>query len=131
MGKCTSIKESEKGRIHTVLILITCGCKNAKGRLEKTVRKAGLVALFQWPKECMEFVEQIREKVETMGFGKKEYYARIRPALIDGRVLLRVDTKKKEGGKFEGLVYWRPPPRDKEYRKRIISMMEPEWRITK
>jgi hypothetical protein len=66
-----------------------------------------------------------------MGFGKKDYYERIRPALIDGRVLLRVDTKKKVGGKFEGLAYWRVPPKDKEHWKRIISMMEPEWRITK
>jgi hypothetical protein len=72
LGKSTSTKDSEKGRIHTVLILITCGCKNVKGRLEEIIRKAGLVASFQWPKECMEFVEKICEKVEAMGFGKKE-----------------------------------------------------------
>ncbi len=131
LGKSTVVKGSEKGVIHTVPILITCGCKNVKGRLEEMVRKAGLVASFQWPKECMEFVEKIREKVETMGFGKKEYYARVRPTLVDGRVLLRANTKKIEGGKFEGLAYWRVPPRDKGHWKRIISMMEPEWRITK
>jgi hypothetical protein len=131
LGKSTSTKEIGTGRIHTVPILITCGCKNAKERLEEIVRKAGLVASFQWPKECMEFVEKIREKVETMGFAKKEYYARIRPALIDGRVLLRVDTKRKEGGKFRGLAYWRAPPKNKEYWKRIIGMVEPEWMITK
>jgi hypothetical protein len=88
-----------------VPILITCGCKNGKVRLERIVRKAGLVASFQWPQECMEFVEKIREKVETMGFAKKEFYTRIRPALKDGRVLLKVDTKRKEGEKFEGLAY--------------------------
>ncbi len=79
--KSTSTKETGKGRIHTVQVLITCGCKNAKGRLEVIVRKAGLVTSFQWPKECMEFVGKIREKVETMGFGKKEYYTIIRPAI--------------------------------------------------
>jgi hypothetical protein len=105
--------------------------QNAKGRLEGIVRKAGLVSSFQWLKECMEFVDKIREKVETMGFGKKEYYARIRPAVVNGRILLRADTKSKEGGKFEGLAYWRAPPRDKECWKRIISMMEPEWMMTK
>jgi hypothetical protein len=131
LGKSTSMKEIGKGRIHTVPVLITCGCKNAKGRLEVIVRKAGLVASFQWPKERMEFVEKIREKVATMGFGKKEYYTRIRPAVVHGRVLLRVDTKRKEGGKFEGLAYWRAPPKDKECWKRIISMMEPEWMIAK
>ncbi len=131
LGKSTSMKEIGKGRIHTVLVLITCGCKNAKGRLEGVVRKAGLVASFRWPKECMEFVDKIREKVETMGFGKKEYYTRIRPVLIDGIVLLRVDTKRKEGGKFEGLAYRRAQLRDKEHWKRIISMVEPEWMIAK
>jgi hypothetical protein len=73
LGKCTSMKETEKGKIHTVPILITCGCRNVKERLEAIVRKVGLTAPFQWPKECMEFVDKIREKVETMGFGKKVY----------------------------------------------------------
>jgi hypothetical protein len=131
LGKSTITKEIGKGRIHTVPILITCGCKNAKERLEVIVRRAGLVATFQWPKECMEFVDKIREKVETMGFGKKEYYTRIRPVSTDGRILLRVDTKRKEGGTFKGLAYWRAPPRNKEYWKRIVSLVEPEWMIAK
>jgi hypothetical protein len=129
LGKRTSTKEVGKGRIHTVPVLITCGCRNAKGRLEAIVRKAGLVASFQWPKECMEFVNKVRDKVETMGFGKEEFYTRVRPAVAHGRVLLRVDTKKKEGGKFKGLAYWRAPPKDKEHWKRIIGMVEPEWMI--
>jgi hypothetical protein len=131
LGRSTSTKEIGKGMIHTVPVLITCGCKNVKGRLEAIVRKAGLVASFQWPKECMDFLDKIREKVETMGFGKNEFYTRIRPALVHRRVLLRVDTKRKEGGKFEGLAYWRAPPRNKECWKRIIGMMEPEWMIAK
>jgi hypothetical protein len=114
LGKSTSTKEIGKGRIHTVPVLITCGCNNAKEMLEAIVRKAGLVASFQWPKECMEFVDKVREKVETMGFGKEEFYTRIRPAVAHGRVLLRVDTKRKEGGKFKGLAYWRAPPKDKQ-----------------
>jgi hypothetical protein len=32
LGKSTSMKEVGKGRIHTVPILITCGCKNVKDR---------------------------------------------------------------------------------------------------
>jgi hypothetical protein len=131
LGKSTSMKEIGRGKIHTVQVLITCGCENAKGRFEVIVRNAGLVASFQWPKECMEFVDKIREKVETMGFGKKEYYTRIRQASVHRRVLLRVDTKRKEGGKYEGVVYLRSPPRDKECWKRIIGMTEPEWMIVK
>jgi hypothetical protein len=58
---------------------------------------------------------------------------RVRPAKIDGQVpvLLRAETKKKEGGKFEGLAYRRAPPDDKEYWKRISKIIQPEWRIVK
>jgi hypothetical protein len=111
-----------------VPILITCGCRNVKDRLEAIVKKAGMAVSPQWPKECMEFVDKVREKVEKMGFGKKEYYTRVRPARVDGRVFLRVETKKKEGGKFRGLGYWRAPPLDKAHWKRITNMVEPEWR---
>jgi hypothetical protein len=58
----------------------------------------------------MEFVGKVQEKVETMGFSKKELYTRIRPALAQGRVFLGVDTERKEGGIFKGLAYWRAPP---------------------
>jgi hypothetical protein len=131
LGKSATTKDVGKGRINTVPILIMCGCKNAKERWEVIVRKAGLVAMFQWPKECMEFDDKICEKVEKMGFGKKDYYTRVRPVLTNSRVLLRADTKKKEGGTFKGLAYWRVPPRNKECWKRIISLVEPEWKIAK
>ncbi len=113
LGKSKCMKEVEKGKINTVPVLIICGCRNVKERLEVILRKAGLVASFQWPKECMKFVDKIGEKVETMGFGKKEYYTRVRPAWVDRRVFLRVETKKKKGGKFEGFAYWRAQPIDK------------------
>jgi hypothetical protein len=79
----------------------------------------------------MEFVEKIREKVEEMGFGRKEYYTRIRPVAKDGRVLFRADTRRKEGGKFEGVAYWRAPPLDKEYWSKLNGMLEPERKIWK
>jgi hypothetical protein len=131
LGKRTCVKETRKGSIHTVPVLLTCGCRNVKERLEAIVRNAGLVASVQWPKECMEFVDKIREKVEIMGFGKMEYYTRVRPVLVEGRILLRADLKRKEGGKFVRLAFWRAPPRDKEHWKRIINMVEPEWRMDK
>jgi hypothetical protein len=131
LGRSTTTKEIGKGRIYTVPILITCGCKNVKSRLERIVRNAGLVASFQWPKESLEFVEKIREKVEAMGFGRKEFFTRIRPVVKEGKVLLRADTKRKDGGKFEGLAYWRVPPMDKEYWSRINSLMEPERLMAK
>jgi hypothetical protein len=131
LGKSTSMKETGKGRVHTAPVLITCGCRNVKERLEVIVKKAGLVVSFQWPKECMEFVDKIREKIEIMGFGKMEHYTRMRPVLVDGQVFLKADTRRKDGGKFEGLAYWRVPLRDKEHWKRISRILEPEWRVDK
>jgi hypothetical protein len=46
LGKCTIEKRVGERKIHTVPILISCGCKNVKGRLERIVRNAGLVASF-------------------------------------------------------------------------------------
>jgi hypothetical protein len=126
MGKGTSINVTEEGRIHTVPVLITCGCRNIKERMEGIMRKAGSVASFQWLKECMD-----PEKVETTEFDKKEYYTRVRPELVLGRVFLRAEIKMKDGGKFEGLVFWRMPLRDKKHWKRISNIAEPEWRVVK
>jgi hypothetical protein len=71
LRKGTSIKETKEGRMHTVPVLHTCGCRNMKGRIEAIVRKAGLFVSFQWPKECLDFVSRLLEKVETMGFYKE------------------------------------------------------------
>jgi hypothetical protein len=64
------MKEVEKGQIHTGPVLITCWCRNVKERLEVIVRKAGFVASFQWPKECMEFVDKIVRRGDN-GLWKK------------------------------------------------------------
>jgi hypothetical protein len=131
LGKGTTMKETAKGMIHTVPVLITCGCRNVKDRMEVLMRKAGIGVTFQWPKECMDFVDKIREEVDNMGYDRKEYYTRVRPSMVDGRVFLRADVKKKDGGRFEWLANWRAPPKDKEYWKRISKILEPEWRTVK
>ncbi len=95
------------------------------------MRKAGVIVSFYWPKECMDFVDKICEEVNKMGYDRKEYFTRVRPAMFEGRVFLRAEIKKKDGGRFEGLAYWRAPPRDKEYWKRISKLSEPEWWIVK
>ena len=35
--------------------------------------------------------------------------------------------KKKEGGKFEKVAYWRIPPIDKEKWRHRKKVMKPEW----
>jgi hypothetical protein len=61
----------------------------------------------------LEFVKGLRKKVEDMGYEKKEYFARIRPTLVDGTMYIWADVRKKEGGRFEKLGYWRTPPMGK------------------
>ncbi len=87
--------------------------------------------LFQWPKECLDFVDKFCKEVYKMGYDRKEYNTRVRQVVVEGRVLLKAETRKKEGGKFKGLAYWRVLPRDKEHWKRISNIAELEWRIVK
>jgi hypothetical protein len=66
-----------------------------------------------------------------MGYGKKEYYTKVRPEMVEGRAFLKAEVKKKDGGKFVGIAYWRAPPRDKDYWKCISKLVEPEWRFAR
>jgi hypothetical protein len=126
LGKGITTKETGKGMIHTVPVLITCGCRYLKDRMEVIMRKAGISVTFQWPTECMDFVDKIREEVDNMGYNRKEYYTRVKPSMVDGQVFLRADVKKKDGGRCEWLAYWRAPPKDKKYWKQISKILEPE-----
>ena len=131
LGSGTCVKEVEKGKIHTVPVLLTCRCRSEKERLENMFRKAGIIVSFQWPKESMDFVKELRDKVEEMGFEKKTYFTRIRPTVVEGTVYIRADVRKKDGGSFAKLGYWRTPPLDKAIWGRISKSMEPEWRWEK
>jgi hypothetical protein len=123
------VKEEEKGMIHTVPVLLKCRCRSEKERLENMVRKAGTNVSFKWPKESLDFVKGLREKVEEMGYDSKTYFTRIRPTLLKGSAYLRADVRKKEGGSFVTLGYWRTPPKDKAIWRRISKIMEPEWLV--
>ena len=129
LGSGTCIKEVEKGMIHTVPVLLTCRCRSVKERLENIVRKTGILVSFQWPKESLDFVKGLREKVEDMGYASKMYFARIRPAMVEGTIYIRAEVRKKEGGRFEKLGYWSTPPMDKAVWRR--NNMEPEWVVGK
>ena len=125
LGKCTGQKQTEKGRIHTVPVLLVCQCRSEKGRVEKVLKRAGLHVAFQWPKESMEFVNCVREKVERMGYERKEHFTRVRPSVVDGRVMIRVECRRKEGGKFEQLACWRLPPLERNMWECLNGILEP------
>ncbi len=60
---------------------------------------------------------------------KIKYFARIRPTLVDGTMYIWAEVRKKEGGMFEKLGYWRTPPMGKAICSQII--VEPEWTVGK
>jgi signal transduction histidine kinase len=129
LGKGTGIKIIEKGEIHTVPVLLRCNCRHAKEQLERIVRKAGIFVSFQWPKECMDFVRGLREKVEEMGYGLKTNFVRIRPVVVEGTVYFRADVKDKARGNFEKVAYWRTPPVEKEKWELFPRIWDPEWTL--
>jgi hypothetical protein len=116
LGNGTTMKALEKGKIHTVPILLVSQCRSTKERLENIVRKVGFFVSCQWPKEMLGFVQGVRDKVEGMGFEKKDHFTRVRPTLVEGTVYIGADIKKKGGGKFEKIAYWRIPLLDKTQR---------------
>ena len=117
--------------MHTVLVLVVCKCRSERDRLEEILRKARLHVSFQWPKESLEFVNGVRERVEKMGYGRKAYFTRVRPTVIEGRVMIKAECRNKDGGKFEQLACWRLPPVDRSKWDCLNGIMDPEMRFGK
>jgi hypothetical protein len=81
LRKGTSRKQTQTGKTYTA-VLLDCQCRSEKDRLEKLLRTARLHVSFQWPKESLEFVNGVREEVEKMGYERKAYFTRLRPAYV-------------------------------------------------
>ena len=128
LGKSTGPKQTSDGEIQTVPVLLSCKCRRDKERMEELLRRAGLHVSFHWPKESLEFVKGVREEVERLGYGRKEYYTRLRPTLEEGRVMIRADCRRKEGGRFEVLAWWRLPPVDRTKWKWLNGLMRPKMK---
>jgi hypothetical protein len=43
------------------------------------LRRVGVRAAFHWPREMLEFVDEVRGRVEGMGYRKEEYFIKVRP----------------------------------------------------
>ncbi len=84
-------------------VLLARQCRSERGRSEEMLRRAGLHVSFQWPKESMEFVRGVREKVERMGYKRNTFYSRVRLIVVEGRV-----TSGQSAGerREESLSYW-------------------------
>ncbi len=76
--------------------------------LEEVVKRSGIIVFFQWPKESLDFVKIVREKIK-----KKAYFSKLRQTYVEEIVQILGHVRKKEIGKFVPLAYWRIPPMDK------------------
>jgi hypothetical protein len=54
--------------IQTAAVLLGFHCRREKERLEEIVRKARIIASFQWPEESLEFEKAVRVKVERLRY---------------------------------------------------------------
>ena len=115
LGTGTEDKIVNGKRICTAPVLVKCGSQTERKRLERMIKNAGMGAAFHWPKELMDFVYDIRSKVEQMGYKKDEYYVKVRPFIMDGVPQLRAEVKKKDegGSSFERVGCWPCPPADR------------------
>ena len=75
-GEGTGEKEVGKERIYTAPVLIKCGSQTEKERLEGMLRRAGVRVAFHWPREMLEFVDEVRGWVEEMGYMKDVYFTK-------------------------------------------------------
>jgi hypothetical protein len=116
LGEGTEEKESGEERICTAPLLVKCGSQVEKERLEYMLRSAGVRVAFHWPREMLEFVEEVRGWVEEMGYRKDDYFTKVRPYKVDGVPQLRAEVKRKDGkgGGFRKVSSWWCPPLDRK-----------------
>jgi hypothetical protein len=116
LGKGTEEKELGKEKICTAPLLVKCGSQVERERLEGMLRRVGVRAAFHWPREMLEFVDEVRGRVEGMGYRKEEYFIKVRPYKVEGVLQLRAEVKRKDG-KGEGFRRagsWSSPPLDRK-----------------
>jgi hypothetical protein len=115
LGKGTGEKIVNGERIFTAPVLLKCGSQIEKERMERMLRRAGVHLAFHWPKELMDFVYDIRRKVDQLGYREDEYHVKVRPFKLDGVPQLRAEVKKivGRGGSFERVGCWSCPPVDR------------------
>ncbi len=129
LGKGTEEKILEGERIWTAPVLIHCGSQVEKTRLETLLRSSGVRSSFHWPKEMVEFVSSMRERVERMGYRKEEFFVKVRPAMVGGVLQLRAEVRRmeKRGGRFERVACWSCPPADRRLWGSAESRLMPVW----
>ena len=114
-----------RGRTNfTIPILFECHDRQDIQELDRILRRAGYVPSFHWPKETLEFIGKIRDKVRKME-NCKDSYTTIRPVVRGGRILLRADTKPMAGGRFVLQGIWACPPLNRKLWDEVEGLYTP------
>jgi hypothetical protein len=67
---------NEKEELLKEAVGIIKGKVAEKERLEYILRSAGVRVAFHWPREMLEFVDEVRGWVKEMGYSKDDYFTR-------------------------------------------------------
>jgi hypothetical protein len=116
LGEGTEEKEVGKERICTAPVLVKCGSQVDKERLDGMLKKVGVRTAFHWPREILEFVDEVRGWVEEMGYRKEDNFIKVRPYEVEGVPQLRAEVRRKDGkgGGFRRVSCWSCPPLDRK-----------------
>jgi len=115
LGKRTEGRREGEQTIQSVPILLQCQDMRDVQVLEGILKGDGYFPTIHWPEEMLEFVKGVREEVRRRGVSERECWIRIRPVEEEGRIMIRVDTKAKSGGRFRLEGVWRCPPLNKDH----------------
>ena len=111
LGKKTVRYDRGDATVYTVPTLLQCRDRRDADDLERMIRGAGYYPTFHWPSEMLEFVRGVKDEVRSTGIEDREYHFRVRPERRDGKVQVKVEVKKKEGGaRFSLKGVWACPP---------------------
>ncbi len=127
LGKETGNRKVEGKDVVTVPILFQCMDRQDVIILEEVLRDAGLFPTFYWPDEIVEFVGELKKEVRNGGSDEKDWWIRVRPQEEDGKVRVRVDTKRRSGGRFRLKGVWACPPLRRGLWDEVVGLFDPIW----
>jgi hypothetical protein len=125
VGRKTTKRQAEGKDIITIPVLIKIDDRDSRWQAEECLRKSKIHPTFHWPQGMMGHVKKFRQDIVDSGIDDKDYYIRIRPEDRNGRLRIRGDIKKKDGGKFEPKAYWCVPAMDANLNSSNSDLIKP------
>jgi len=110
LGKGTRRWDRDGVTEYTVPTLLQCQDRRDVEALDDMLRGAGYHPAFHWPSEMMEFIWGVKDEVRKSGVSDRDYFFKVRPEKRDGSIQVKVEVKRKEGGRFILKGVWGCPP---------------------